>query len=356
MAWLLPVTVLVLIGLHWVDPLRRSDLMVFLRAAHDVTSGANPYTAIDDPLLWGGSAFVYPYLTAFLFVPLTWVPVPVADVAWFALSAVAVIAGCRVLRLRDPIGVTAVLVSATCIRSFQVGSINALLFLGLALMWRYRERTAALAASFTFVAGAKLFLLPMGLWIALTRHWRATVAAALSASAFLGLGLVLAPIPARDFLTSMSVLAEHEGPQSMSVLRWATDLMPYEAARFVPVALGGAVILAAAWWSRRRPEIRSQILFAAAVIGSLLATPIYWSHYTILVAVPVLLASPTRRAAVGFCVASWFVSRPVLAWTNAQPSLGWQQVTLYGVMGVALLQLAGARRVREERVLAATTP
>lgn len=337
----LPPAALVAVGLVLVGPLRRSDLLVFLRAAHDVAQGTNPYTALHDPFVWGGSAYVYPFLTAFLFVPLTWVPVAVADLAWFALSGAAAVLACRLLGLRDTWGITAVLLSATCIRSLQVGSLNLVLLLAAATLWRHRDRAAVAAPALALLAGSKLFLLPVALWVLLTRPRRTVLACGAALGGFLGLSLLLQPVSAAQFLTETRLLAEHEGPHSMSVLRLATHLLTPSTARFVPLLLAGAVLVGGIAYQRRRRDDGDRVLFASALVASLVATPIYWSHYTVLVAVVVLLASPTRTAAVLFSGFTWLVAQPVLTHQLSWP-LDQRLVLLYGGMLAALV--ATARR------------
>jgi len=341
--WVLVVAAAVVVGLELVDPLRRSDFMVFVQAGSDVAHGRNPYTSVDDPFLWGGSAYVYPYLTAFFFVPFAWLPFATADVAWYLLSVAAVVGGCRALGLRDPIGIVAILVSATCIRSLQVGALNALLFAGLALMWRHRDRMVPVAVSFALLAGAKLLLLPMALWVLLSRPRGTVVASAAAAGGFLGLGLLLAPVSPVEFVRATALLAEHEGPHSMSVLRWAPD------AAFLPVLLGGAVLLLGAIWRLRWSREGQPVLFVACLVGSLLMTPIYWSHYTLLLAAGVLVASPTRRAALLFCAATWVILPPVGAWRGFELSMGTRIGLLYCLMAAAVLG-AALRRDGQARI------
>jgi hypothetical protein len=335
--WLTPVVVLAVIGISLVDPLRRSDLMVFLRAANDVTSGANPYTPTSDPFLWHGSAYVYPYLTSYLFVPLTWVPIPVADVIWFCLSAAAVVGGCWILKLRDPIGIAAVLASATCIRSFQVGAINALLFLAAAALWRYRDNPRVAPVAFTVLAGSKLFLLPVSLWIFLTRPRRIVLMSAGALGTFLIAGALLMPISVAEFVKSMSLLSSHEGPQSMSTLRWFSPLFPGPVAKALPLALALGTLIAAGLYRHRHPAHGDKVLFSATILASLMATPIYWSHYTVLAATIVLLASPTRRAAILFSLATWAIALPVLAPPIPQLPLVVRLPALFGGAAIAVL-------------------
>jgi alpha-1,2-mannosyltransferase len=340
---LVPLAALVLVGIIFLDGLRPSDLLVFLRAARDVTHGVNPYTATDNPFLWGGSAFVYPYLTAFLFVPLTWVTVPVAEVTWFAVSGAAVAVACRLLGLRDPWGIAAVLLSATCIRSLQVGALNGLLLLAAAVLWRFRHRTGVAAAALTLLAGSKLFLLPMTVWVLLTRPRRTVLASAVALGSFLGLSLLLQPISVLEFLTATRLLAQHEGPHSMSTLHLASAVFSASTANLLPLLLGGGVLLGGVAYRLRHWESGDAVLFASAVVASLLATPIYWSHYTLLVLAVVLLARPTRAAALVFAASTWLVAPPALfPHLPYSPPLDLRLVVLYG--GMVLAVLVTARR------------
>jgi len=344
---LVPLAVLVLVGVIFLDGVRPSDLLVFLRAARDVTHGVNPYTATDNPFLWGGSAFVYPYLTAFLFVPLTWVPVPVAEVTWFAVSGAAVAVACRLLGLRDPWGIAAVLLSATCIRSFQVGALNGLLLLAAAVLWRFRHRTAVVAAALTLLAGSKLFLLPMTVWVLLTRPRRTVLASAVALGSFLGLSLLLQPVSVLDFLTATRVLAQHEGPHSLSTLRLASAVFTASTANLLPLLLGGGVLLGGIAYRLHHRESGDAVLFASALVASLLATPIYWSHYTLLVVAVVLLARPTRAAALVFAASTWLVVPPALVpHLPYYPPVDLRLVLLYG--GMVLAVLITARRSTAE--------
>jgi hypothetical protein len=305
-----PALVLLFTWFYYVEPLRRSDFLVFLRAASQVTDGINPYLPSTDPLLWGGSAYVYPYLTSYVFIPLTVLSVPVADVVFFLLSAAAILVGCRLLGIRDPVVITVLLLSEPVIRSFQVGSINALLFVAGAVVWRYRDRIVPVALGFTFLAGSKLFLLPVAVWLVFTRTWTSALVALASLTAFLGLGFVLQPISVGDYLASMAALAEHEGPGSQSAFEVLHHFLPVTAARVIPLVLAGAVLVAAVVYRRRHPAQGDPVLYCASLLAALIATPVYWSHYTLLAGLIVLIAKPSRKAVVVFAIVTWVLARP----------------------------------------------
>jgi alpha-1,2-mannosyltransferase len=353
-SYFLPLVTLAVIGVVFVDPLRRSDLMVFLRAAHDVSHGVNPYTPTSDAFLWGGSAYVYPYLTAFLFIPFTWVPVAVADVVWFALCGGGLLYGCRMLGLRDPVAISALLLSATSIRSFQVGGINALLFLAAAAAWRYRAGTKRFALAFTFLAGSKLFLLPVAVWVVLTRSWRTVVVAGGSLVTFLGLSLLLQPISTAQFLESMQLLAEHEGSHGMAFAHLLDAVLSPSTARLLALLLAGALLAGAAAYRFRRGESADVVVFGVSIVAAMVATPVYWSHYTVLFAAVVLVAWPTRRAAVLFALGSWLVSRPEVAPSMLQLPMT-LRIALLHVTMVAVVLAVGVTR-RSEPVEEPLTP
>lgn len=337
---LAPAGAMLLVWLVFIDHLRRSDLMVFLRAADAVAAGVNPYTPHTDSFLWGGSAYVYPYLTAYLFVPLTHLPLEVADVLWFVLSSLALLGGARVLGLKDPVAHAALLLCAATIRSTQVGALNPVLFLAAAVMWRYRNRTAVVAASFTFLVGTKLFLAPLALWLVLSRPRRTWIAALLCAATYLGAGFLLGPISMREYLSETRALAEHERLQGMSLARLAHDLLP-GAEHWMPVGLsvwllllilqrtGGLRRFAAGEALRLQEE---RFAFVGSLLIALALTPIFWSHYIVLGLLIPLVLWPTTSTALSLLPLSWLLSRPDK--TSAAFSLPgtWRSLLLFGLL------------------------
>jgi hypothetical protein len=80
---------------------------------------------------------------------------------------------------------------------------------------------------------------------------------------------------------------------------------------------------------RRRGD---DVTFAAAVVAALIATPILWNHYLVLLVVPIALARP-RLAPL------WLL--PVVLWVTPHPeSVGvvWRIALVLGVIGIVGLQ------------------
>jgi hypothetical protein len=80
---------------------------------------------------------------------------------------------------------------------------------------------------------------------------------------------------------------------------------------------------------RRRSD---EVTFAAAIVPALIATPILWNHYLVLLLAPIALARP-RLAPL------WLL--PLVLWVTPHPeSLGvvWRIVLVLGVIGVVGVQ------------------
>ena len=147
---------------------QKADLAVFLTAGNEVLHGINPYVAISSPQLLDGHAFVYPWLSAWLFVPLAVLPSPVGAYAFTLLAVPAVVAGARLLHLPHGWAVAALLLCAPFARNLELGAVNTCFFLLLAALWRWRERTWVVAACVALLVGLKLFLAPIVVWVILT--------------------------------------------------------------------------------------------------------------------------------------------------------------------------------------------
>jgi alpha-1,2-mannosyltransferase len=315
--YVLPVVAcLVLFGwFGWVDPIPHYDIAVFLRGASAVLAGHDPYPRPGTPAVYSGFAFVYPYLVAWPFVPLGALPRSVGEDVFIAASVVAIIAGCRLMGVRHPAVYALVLTTSCTIVGLQMGSLNAVLFCGVAAAWRYRDRPFVVVPLLALVIVSKVFLAPLCLWPLLAgRRITAAAAAALTA-VILGAGWVFGPLTALGYDRLLSALGAHEAPFGMS----ATGLLlnvgaGMSLARAVASLLAVAVVIVTAWHGRRVGD--EQIFFTGCLAATLIASPIVWSHYLLLLTVPLLIrrdgvdqpepAGPIAAAAVF----SWLVVTP----------------------------------------------
>ena len=115
----------------------------YLPAAHAVLAGHSPYPAATVAALEPRTAFVYPPLTAFLAVPFTAFPPVVADAIATAIAVACVVAVLMLLDVRDWRCYAVAFLWAPTYSAIQTANVTLLLAVGLALMWRFRNRVVA---------------------------------------------------------------------------------------------------------------------------------------------------------------------------------------------------------------------
>jgi hypothetical protein len=143
----------------------------------------------------------------------------------------------------------------------------------------------------------KLFLWPLALWLAFTRRMRAAgaavaVAVGLAAIAWAGIGFS----GLGDYPSILRKLADQESTSSYSVVALGVRAhMPLLAARIVSVLVALALV-AAAWWvardGRRTPRDNDVATLTLCLAAALAASPIVWTHYFLLLLVPLALTRP----------------------------------------------------------------
>jgi hypothetical protein len=321
------------IWVAYVRPLPHFDLDVFLRAGAAVGGGHDPYPAPGSPAVYSGFAFVYPYLVAVPFVPLAWLPRAGAEAVFIGLSVVSVLVGCWLAGARRWRAYALVLAASCTITGLQMGTLNALMFACLAALWRLRARPAPAGLLAALLVYSKLFLLPLPLWLVLARRWRAAAVAAGALGALFAAGQLASPVGLGAYSAMLDTLARAEAPDGLSL----TGLLMNAglgltaatwAARAVATAvLAGCLPAARTGVSWRRPArawrlavaapdaAEERLLFAAVVAAALLASPIVWSHYLLLLAVPlIVLEGGERTGALAVATAvSWLLVTPHLS-------------------------------------------
>uniref|UniRef100_UPI00202530B4 glycosyltransferase family 87 protein n=1 Tax=Frankia sp. CiP1_Cm_nod1 TaxID=2897160 RepID=UPI00202530B4 len=260
-------------------------------------------------------AYVYPYLVAFAFVPLSWLGENGATV-FIALSVGALFLGARLLGVRGRRAYALVLMSSCALTGLQMGTLNAVLFLGLAALWRFRDRPVTAGMLAAGVIYAKLFLAPVWLWLVLARRTKAGAVAAVCLGALLAVTELTSPVDTRTYLGMLGVLAREEAPLGLSLtgLLVNTGLgmgVATWCARVAAVAAVAAVAVLAGGWPRPRHGGNERILFAGTLAAALVASPIVWSHYLLLLLAPILVSAPRPRISlIVFTAGSWFVVTP----------------------------------------------
>lgn len=257
-------------------------------AGRDVLAGVSPYPLPVAEHVDVGNPAVYPALPLVLATPLSLLPFPVAAGLWVALLVGSLALGLRLLGVRDSRCYFLALGSFPVLHGVSFGNATPLLFLGVAVAWRYRNRTWPPVFAVAAVVALKLFLWPLLLWFLAHRRYRAAAAAAgiaavttLAAWASIGFHGLL------DYPALLSTLTDVYGSSSSSLYAGGIGL-GLSAAGAQVVAIGiGAVLLAGGTRAAFRSQSRAS--FVLFVASALALSPVVWPHYFVLALVPIAL-------------------------------------------------------------------
>ncbi len=288
---------------------RRFD--IWWRSAAALLEGENIYRNTGVPASSLNPPFWTILITPFvLFDPLTayrlFVFLSVATVAGY----LAWIAGELSLDARrTALGTAALLLSAPLISTLILGQVYPFLALSLAAAWVFDRRGHQIAAGLALglAPAMKPLLVPVLLWPLARRRW-GTLGAALASGAMATLLGVLIAGPVATFVEYPKVLSEVRldgNPVNASLpgtaVRLFTDAelsVPVAYAPWtVPVALilGGVLVLLTAY-AVRRDESGAGLWALVAV--SLLASPVAWHNYLLLLGPGILLLLARGRVAL----------------------------------------------------------
>jgi hypothetical protein len=285
------------------------DFAIFRHAGERVLRGHSPYVAPTAALLASNDRFVYPTPFAFPFVPFALVSERVGAVVFFLCAVVAVVVALKLLGVADRRCYGAAILSIPVFGALGVGAVGPFLLLLVAAGWRRRDGLSG-GILLAVAAATKLFLWPLLVWLVATRRLRGSAAAAATLMAIISIWVLADLQGLRLYPDTVRVLNDVQRWKSYSpqTLALSLGLTARAAAAVVAVvAVGGTLAIIRA----RRDERRS---FAVAVTVALLATPILWLHYLVLLFVPLALLRPRLSPA-------WAL--PVLLWVTPHPeSLG----------------------------------
>jgi glycosyl transferase family 87 len=267
--------------------------------ARQLLEGASPYpSATDAASLASGNPSVYPPLPIELATPLARLGFDAAFACWLVLLVAAVVAALWLVGVRDWRCYSLALLSPPVVEGLFFGNVTLLLVLLLACAWRWRARWAPSGFAVAAAVAVKPLLVPLVLWLLLTRRFRA---AALSVVATVALVLVPWAVIGFDGLRQYPRLLDRlddvYGPGTDSLPVALSWLGASETARRLVCLVAAAVLVALAYRVRTRRN-GDLAVFAAMVGVSVVATPIVWPHYLALLLVPLAIRYP----------------RPTLAW------------------------------------------
>ena len=322
---------------RWVPP----DGGVFIIAGGKVLHGQSPY--LDVHTLGDTLGYVYPPILAFAISPLSFIPGPDAAMVWSVVLVACIAAALWLLGVRDWRCYLVALLWPFTREALEYGAIGPVLVVLVATMWRFRDRPWIAAFALAAAVSAKLLLWPLVLWLVFTRRTRAA-----ALSVVLTLGLVFIPWAAIGFKglaqypSLLDQVSARQEFRSYSFVALAHSLGG--TPRFVEAisVLFGAVLLALAVnpardLTRTRFDRDRQSL-TLALAASLVLTPVVWSHYLVLLLVPVALARP-RLSGLWLVVLGATVLR-LFDWYRASPDGRLLPVALIALLVTGVLMTA----------------
>jgi hypothetical protein len=302
----------------------------FWPAARRVLHGLSPYVNPGSEAVGHAVAFVYPAVAAVLLAPFGLIAHPLADAVFAGAELAAGLLTLRVLGVRDWRLFGLVLLCPAVFAGWTLANVSLLLGLGIAAVWRWRDRPMLVGLLAVLVISAKLFLWPLGLWLLATRRYRAFAYAAVWGVALnLFAWAILGFNELGRYSSLLSALTRHEEHRGYSVIALALRAGADRQAAY-GLAIGLAAVTATACLAAGRRG-RETAALALAIATAVLATPIVQLHYFALLIVPLALLRP-RLAAV------W--SLPLLMWVSASDTPRLWQVASALVLAAMMVAFA----------------
>ena len=310
----------------------------FVPAARAVLHGASPYSGVSSRAVQEGIAFLYPPVGAYVFAPFTLLPTVVAGALATVFVAATVPVTLRVLGIRDWRCYAVAFMWIPTIVAIGTANVTLPMVLGLALVWRYRNKAWVVALVGGFIVALKLFFWPLLVWLVATRRYRTAALTAAASLAFVFLpwaGIGFAGLG--DYIHLLRVVARQEGAESYSLAALVHYAVPSWTAAVAVETLVGVGVLVLAFVAGRRGRDRDA--FALVILAMLVFTPLLEIHYFAVLLVVVALYRPRFGAA-------WLA--PLLIWgaTEANNGTGLNRVHVSVAVAATLALVMTDRRPR----------
>jgi alpha-1,2-mannosyltransferase len=275
------------------------DMHVFWRAAGELAHGRSPYDPagmhaqrlvaerdLDVPAA-NQSWAIYPPIVLLLLVPVGLLPwhVGAALVLPFLVAAPGV--ALWIMGVRDWRCYLGAYLGPPVVAAIQWGTISGFLMLGTAVVWRGRGTLVATAATVV----AKLWVWPLGIGLAaLEGIGKGIRTALLGIAATLAAWSVIGFADLTRFPQMLADISASEAHDTLSPagLAFALGLRP---ALGQYLGLAAALAVCALAWRAGRRRDRDRCL-TLVILASLLASPILWMHYLVLVYLPLAARRP----------------------------------------------------------------
>ena len=264
-----------------------------------VLHGISPYPSGSQTFAIEPAVYLPPIFLVTL--PFGWLSLHVAIWVWFGVLMASAFGVLAVLGARDPRCYAFLIMSLPVVQALVLGNASILIALGAALGWRFRKHPILGPVAIAATVAVKFWLWPLFVWLLIIRPragLRAVLAfAAINLGAWTAIGFHgLRGYPA--LMHTEGRLFAREG------VLFVAALIQLNVAIKLAVAIGflGGLILLGAAWVYRASEIKA---FSLALLAALVATPVAWPHYLILMALPLVIVWPRLTLAWAWFPALW---------------------------------------------------
>jgi len=289
-------------------------------AAVRLLHGVSPYAQSQAAMIHG-TAFVYPALSAIVFVPFGLLGVQAATHLYMLLCVFMVPLTLWVSGVRDWRIYVVVMLWRPVQDAWLLGNVSAPLACLSAVAWRYRDRPLVAGLAIAVAISIKPLVWPLALFLLATRRWRAaawTLAFGLGLNALSWLVVGFGQI--HPYLRASADDLDVFWRYGCSLTSVASKLgLSRGVGEAAMVAIVAALVVAIVRAGRRRDDVATLTLTVVAV---LVASPIVWTHDFILLIVPLAAARP-RLSILWFVPVAMWVCSPMAAAPGWQVAVAW---------------------------------
>jgi hypothetical protein len=251
------------------------------RGWQHVVHGQNPY--VD---------FLYPAPAAVLPAPIGWLGYRPAMIVWTILLFAAIVVSLRLLGVLDWRCYGIALLSMPALSSIHLGTPTPVLMLSAALAWRYRNRPWLVSAGLALGIGFKIMLWPLLVWLAVTRFWTSVRAGLTTVALVAGCWAVIGFAGMSSYGGNLRGTEEIDQYKGYSIVALAHRAgLGLRSAHIVLALVALALVALIVVAGRRKVATADRDAFIVAIGTTLLAAPVIWGHYFLLVFVAFALTN-----------------------------------------------------------------
>jgi hypothetical protein len=299
---------------------QRSDFFNFWDNVRWYAAGHDLYTA-PHRTSWEGPNLNPPALML-LIVPLSFLPLAVAHVAWMVTSVIlyAITAHWVARELHLPTGriLSLLLISQATVYAIELGTFVAPLAACVTLAWRAHRHQFDRAAGFWIgiAVACKLFLLPFVAYAVVRRRWRMCGGIAFGIASVMTLGVVVFGLANTElWLQTLGTVPPFAHPWNGSWIAWLLRALSDWFTVAAWWLAGGAIIASLMLWRWSRPAGDLDAEWIGIISGSLLVSPLGWVYYAPLLIGP--FAGRDRSALLWIGYGLFCLPFAVVVWSRS---------------------------------------